>query len=69
VHARIVKPSPHAIFHAMFWRKASAAWRSESPSSSCNSIAEQITSPGIEGRPKSDGNNSANSSSGNNSWR
>lgn len=48
---------------------ASTASRSDKPCRDCSTITDAITSPGIEGRPRPDGNKSANNESGNNRSR
>src|SRR5215218_4325882 len=53
----------------MFWRSASAAWRSDKPSRAWRTMVEAITSAGTDGRPRPEGNRSANNSSGNRSLR
>jgi hypothetical protein len=64
-----VTGSPHAAFHRRSKVTASTVSASESPCSACNTITAAITSAGTLGRPRPDGNRSANNSSGNNSRR
>jgi hypothetical protein len=62
-------PRPQATFQEMLvssWRQASL---SDSPSRACSTMTVAITSASTEGLPRSDGNRSANMSSGNSFWR
>ena len=61
--------SPHAAFHRRSKVTASTASASESPCSACSVITAAITSAGTLGRPRPDGNRSANIASGNSSRR
>ena len=56
---------PAATFQRRSVANACTASRSDSPSSDCNTITVAITSAGTDGRPRPDGNRSANNSSGN----
>ena len=53
----------------MLVRSSRTASRSDSPRSDCSTITVAITSPGIDGRPRPEGNRSANIASGNNRRR
>ena len=64
-----VTGSPHAAFHRRSKVTASTVSASDSPCSACNMITAAITSAGTLGRPRPDGNRSANISSGNSSRR
>ncbi len=59
----------HAAFHRRSKVNASTASRSECPNKACSTITDAITSPGIEGRPRPEGNRSANNVAGNNRSR
>ena len=61
--------NPAATFQRRSVRNACTASRSDRPSSDCNTITVAITSAGTDGRPRPDGNRSANNSSGNSRWR
>jgi hypothetical protein len=61
--------SPQATFQAMLQTSCWQASRSDRPSNACNTITVAMTSAGIEGRPRPEGNRSANSWSGNSSGR
>ena len=56
---------PHATFQRRSVANAWVASRSDNPSSDCNTSTDAITSAGCDGRPRPDGNRSANASSGN----
>jgi hypothetical protein len=68
-NASSVNASPAAAFQAMSVCNARQASRSERPSKACSTITVATTSAGTDGRPRPDGNRSANISSGNNRWR
>lgn len=61
--------NPHAAFHRRSNVTASAVSRSERLWRVCSTSTDAITSAGIDGRPRPDGNRSANASSGNNRFR
>jgi hypothetical protein len=61
-----VNPSPQATFQPMCWVSCAVASRSLKPSKACKTMTVATTSAGTDGRPRPDGNRSANNSSGNN---
>ncbi len=68
-NAVCVTANPHAAFQRRSNVTASAVSRSERLCSVCSTSTDAITSAGIDGRPRPDGNRSANASSGNNRFR
>ena len=60
-----VSDRPAATFQAMSMRSSSTTSRSDRPPSDCKTITVAITSAGTDGRPRPDGNKSANNTSGN----
>lgn len=64
-----VSERPQAAFQLMSISNRRIASRSESSSRLCSTITAAITSAGTDGRPRPEGNRSANISSGNSSLR
>jgi hypothetical protein len=64
-----VRASPQATFQARFHRSWMAASRSDNPANACTTMTVATWSAGTNGRPRPEGNKSANNSSGNKSLR
>ena len=61
--------SPHATFHRRSVRTAAIASRSDRPCNACNTKIDAAISAGTDGRPRPEGNRSANNSVGNSTRR
>ena len=68
-NAAAVTGQPIAAFHRRSNVTASVVSESDRPCSVCSRITDAITSGGTDGRPRPDGNRSANIASGNNVLR
>ncbi len=68
-NAALMTGQPTAAFHRRSNVTASVVSESDRPCRVCNTITDAITSAGTDGRPRPDGNRSANISSGNNTPR
>ncbi len=68
-NAAAVTANPHAAFHRRSNVTASAASRSDNPCNACSTSTAATTGPATLGRPRPDGNKSANITSGNSTSR